>query len=663
MQKKKLIYIILCIILILSGCSIDSNGKNLSIESNKLEESVNSTEPENESIIKESLEYLISDECNGRLIGTEGNRLAQEYIASKFKEYGLKPYEESYYLPYEQVISRINNSKVKLQLKLPDGKIKDFTYGKDFIESKICNEEIEYPVYTEVENNKNCIVMVESFKTAIQLLNKDNVKGILVKYKELIRTPPTPQKHSNKNIFYITEDTYNTLKENSGQLVKLSMDYKDEKVTLNNIIGKIPGKDGSKAILITAHLDHVGGIGDFIFRGALDNSSGVSILLEVAKKLGEYSKENTFSRDIIFCATNSEETYFTGSKCISQKLSLDYKDFIDINLDCIGEKNRNQLIIDSKKNEKTKEFARNVADYFNESDIKTVVSYNSYESSDHISFTKSILITTGFDSGYLHKVIDTIDKLNIQFMEKVADKLSSFLIQYSLNDDTETIEKDKDLDRVIEIVDREKEKLKFGEYKFIKIDDKVQYVINCNYLGTLEEANKIFNNALLFIPEKLECGELEEVQINAFRSIYFKTPVIDNHKLNKTYIKENLLDDINNITIKYKDTKNQLYTLITAHTFLKENGIEMNLCNQYLKKKEETNNIVDTGNYTFYIVNTEDEQLFDTLIVTKEDENKIYLVSIYGDYTNHKSKDEIVKFIKGNDIENIISNFIELLSK
>jgi hypothetical protein len=657
MKRGRFIYIILCIILILSGCSIDSNGKNLSIKSNKLEESVNSTEPENESIIKESLEYLTSDECNGRLIGTEGNRLAQEYIASKFKEYGLKQYEESYYLPYEQVISRINNSKVKLQLKLSDGKIKDFTYGKDFIESIICNEEIEYPVYTEVKDNENCIVIVESFKTARQLLDKDNVKGILVKYKELIRTPPAPPKHSNKNIFYITEDTYNTLKENSGQLVKLSMDYKDEKVTLNNIIGKIPGKNGSKAILITAHLDHVGGIGDSIFRGALDNSSGVSILLEVAKRLGEYSKENSFSRDIIFCATNSEETPCIGSEYLSQKLSLDYEDFIDINLDCIGEKNINQLIIESKEDEDSKELARDVADFFNGNGIKSVVNSSAVRS-DHSSFAKSILITSGFDSGYLHKVIDTIDKLDIQFMEKVANKLSGFLIQYSLNDDTE-----KDKNGISEIVDREKEKLKFGEYKFIKIDDKVQYVINCNFSGTLEEANKIFNNAFSFIPEKLECGELKDIQISADRSQYFRTPVIDNHELDKTYVKENLLDDINNIILKYENTENGARTFIVIIEYLKDSDYEMGFYNHPNEDYKDANNIIDMENSTFYIVNTEDKQIADKLIMIEEDENTIYLTLILSTYINHKSKDEIVKFIKDNNIETIIKDFIECLSK
>lgn len=37
--------------------------------------------------IKDTLEFLTSEECNGRLPGTEGNRKAEEYIKDIFKNW------------------------------------------------------------------------------------------------------------------------------------------------------------------------------------------------------------------------------------------------------------------------------------------------------------------------------------------------------------------------------------------------------------------------------------------------------------------------------------------------------------------------------------------------------------------------------------------------
>ena len=74
---------------------------------------------------------------------------------------------------------------------------------------------------------------------------------------------------------------------------------------VNNIIGVIKGKDSSKAVVISAHLDHVtvreriqetANINDSSqmkitkIEGAIDNASGVSVLLESAKDLASKYK-------------------------------------------------------------------------------------------------------------------------------------------------------------------------------------------------------------------------------------------------------------------------------------------------------------------------------------------------------------------------------------
>jgi len=46
--------------------------------------------------IKSDLKYLSSDELEGRLPGTQGNKLAAEYIAGRFREIGLLPLNNSF---------------------------------------------------------------------------------------------------------------------------------------------------------------------------------------------------------------------------------------------------------------------------------------------------------------------------------------------------------------------------------------------------------------------------------------------------------------------------------------------------------------------------------------------------------------------------------------
>ncbi len=67
-----------------------------------------SPQPESEQINAEQLlsdaEYLSSDKLEGRKTGTEGNRLAQEFIVNRFTALGLKPLNNS----YEQVFEHVN---------------------------------------------------------------------------------------------------------------------------------------------------------------------------------------------------------------------------------------------------------------------------------------------------------------------------------------------------------------------------------------------------------------------------------------------------------------------------------------------------------------------------------------------------------------------------
>ncbi len=90
----------------------------------------------------------------------------------------------------------------------------------------------------------------------------------------------------------------------------------------HNVIGKITGsKHPDEYVIYTAHWDHLGigkpdETGDSIYNGALDNASGSSGLLELAR--GFKSLKRATERTIIFLAVTSEEQGLWGSAYYAQ---------------------------------------------------------------------------------------------------------------------------------------------------------------------------------------------------------------------------------------------------------------------------------------------------------------------------------------------------------
>ena len=82
-----------------------------------------------------------------------------------------------------------------------------------------------------------------------------------------------------------------------------------------NVIGVLPGKGApDEAVLYGAHWDHLGHCtpvnGDDICNGAVDNASGVSSLIELARR---YGAEGAARRSAVFVAFTAEEQGLLGS--------------------------------------------------------------------------------------------------------------------------------------------------------------------------------------------------------------------------------------------------------------------------------------------------------------------------------------------------------------
>lgn len=100
----------------------------------------------------------------------------------------------------------------------------------------------------------------------------------------------------------------------------LSADIKVDRarVKADNVVAELPGSDpqlANQAVVLSAHLDHLGtgkpDHGDGIYRGAMDNASGVASLLEVARMIEAGDRPK---RSILFVAVGGEEKGLLGSR-------------------------------------------------------------------------------------------------------------------------------------------------------------------------------------------------------------------------------------------------------------------------------------------------------------------------------------------------------------
>jgi hypothetical protein len=118
---------------------------------------------------------------------------------------------------------------------------------------------------------------------------------------------------------------------------KLKLSYASISPQTENIIGTLPGTEVPDSFLVvSAHYDHLGKIGDAYFPGANDNASGVAMLLAMARYFSYPANRLRYS--LVFIAFGAEEVGLVGSQYFVEKdpwIPLNRMRFL-LNLDLMG---------------------------------------------------------------------------------------------------------------------------------------------------------------------------------------------------------------------------------------------------------------------------------------------------------------------------------------
>lgn len=531
-----------------------------------------------------TINQLTSKEMNGRLTGTKGNENAMNYIKEQFTSAKLEPvFNESYLHPYTHTFFDPEKRIIGLSLISDDEKI-ELEHGKDFLEGKsVMSTQLQLPICPQKESliQEDCIFITKDYYP----VNNPFIKGILHSSTTFLKR--LPNNLEGIPIFQIQEEVYLRLLKNDEkiQLIEMNMEINSEEIEAYNLVGKISGTghgDHKDAIIISAHFDAVGTIGDSYIEGAIDNASGVASLIQLSYNLQKHSLANEFQSDIIFVAFNGEETNLQGSKAFVKEIANQYNNITNINIDCIGILDGGEyLVVNTDNGQMLRE---RLIKYLSKQQYN-ILNNNPSLSSDHLSFANNNYPAVTISQRKLqaiHTINDTKEVIDPDKLHEIVTGLFNFIIEYEgidfevVNVQTDLSEEEKaKAIELIELANEESRKLQFGQYKLIELtSNEIEYTHSMLAFNSDAEFTSPTS-----IPDKLNWlrvpEQLNSYSFNSANMLFNITP--DNHdslEINKVYeVDVVTLEDFNSLSLTYLDSNFEGYQILISTNPIQHYGV------------------------------------------------------------------------------------------
>jgi hypothetical protein len=239
------------------------------------------------SFAKKIVDTLTSSYFWGRGYTNDGMKKAADFLANEFKTYGLLPINSKTY--YQPFIYPVNTFPGKMEVAVNG---KSLLPGKDFI------------VAAETKGVKASGNLDQL--DSIQFFNKK--EKVIIKMQDKLTWEVSPEA-APYSLILIDKKAL------SNAPVSFAINIENKvikKFKAANVCGIVKGTlKPDSIIFITAHYDHLGGMGsDTYFPGANDNASGISLLLNLA----HYYAQHPQKYSIGFICFAGEEAGLIGSK-------------------------------------------------------------------------------------------------------------------------------------------------------------------------------------------------------------------------------------------------------------------------------------------------------------------------------------------------------------
>ena len=408
--------------------------------------------------LQSHINFLASDKLEGRRAGSNGEKLAGEYISQKFQEAGLQPKgNEGFFQAFEIYDGKQINSATHFIINenrlAIDKDFFPFPFSPNIsIEAlpSIAVQEADMPWFYDLkdtlEENKNNphFDLTEYIRnnarkakgkgaSAVILYNSSDIDDKL-KFDGKDRTEKL-----DVPVVYVTKEAAKKFfSDPSATLdIKMKIDVGEKKRTGRNVVGYLDN-GAARTVILGAHYDHLGYGEDnnsmlrtgekAIHNGADDNASGTAALIELARIL-KSSKQKT--NNYLFIAFSAEELGLNGSKYFTEHSTIDIsKVNYMINMDMVGRLNDSSQTVTIGGYGTSPQWSSfiNPADKKNPFIIR--IDSSGTGPSDHTSFYRKdipvLFFFTGLHTDY-HKPSDDADKINYVGATKIINYISNLV--------------------------------------------------------------------------------------------------------------------------------------------------------------------------------------------------------------------------------------------
>jgi len=395
--------------------------------------------------LKEHISYLADDKLEGRRTGTEGERLAREYIRDQFETVGLKAMgPDGYFQAFEindgkemgpDNFLNINNENLQ-----PGKDYFVFPYSPDLkLEAlpSISVNEAEMPWFFDLkevlEDNKSNphYDLNEWIATHARSASLKGASAIIYYNSSSIPdnlsfNPKDRREKLEIPVLYVSAQAAKKyFSDPSASLhFKMKVDIDEKKRKGHNVLGYIDN-NADKTVVIGAHFDHLGYGEDGnsmirnienpgIHNGADDNASGTAALIELARML---NTSNSGNSNYLFIAFSGEELGLYGSKFFTENPTIDLRKVnYMINMDMVGRLNDSSKMLTVGGFGTSPQWTSLVNPSAN-LPFRIRIDSSGTGPSDHTSFYRKdipvLFFFTGLHTDY-HKPSDDADKINYQ---------------------------------------------------------------------------------------------------------------------------------------------------------------------------------------------------------------------------------------------------------
>ena len=391
---------------------------------------------------KDIIKELSSEKYYGRGYVNNGDSITAYFLEKEFEKFNLKKFNNSYFQEYNISINSIEeppilkfNGKELILAKdyvvIPSSPEIEGTFEIEWVDRKLLTNSRALKRFLSLDHSDKFICIdstgmnnkeLYEFANIIFSRNYIGARGIIETIGQLKYTAHT----GLKDFVYLQVDPGKIDTGSDSVYVKIKNNF-TENYNTRNILGYLPGESDT-IIVIGAHYDHLGMLGNTVFPGANDNASGVAMVLNL---LDHYNNQNINKYTYVFTLFSGEEAGLLGSKYMTDNPPFNLsKVKAMINFDMIGTGEDGIYIFNADEYPGYNSIIKSLnkdKNYFD--DIQTT---GAVYSSDHASFhekgVKSIFIfTKGDNNKYYHQPEDTYETITFSAYSKIFELVVDFI--------------------------------------------------------------------------------------------------------------------------------------------------------------------------------------------------------------------------------------------